>query len=174
MWDNTLVKFGRAPRRHQVDEESLGAKQGHDVPTSTSNAKKEGRMSSSSSLQENDPRGSGKDERDGANQVNEDTGSESHQNIKNIRKAGYHGEAWEKTQRTPESRQGQESESHRKDHYDKDQETQQRSEDTEIQVKEDDQELEHKKDKETGYDDPARDAEGIDTGEKTDDNGNGK
>ncbi|KAK7716278.1 glycerol channel [Diaporthe eres] len=174
MWDNTLVKFGRAPRRHQLDEESQGARQGQDVPISTSNAEKEGRKSSSSSLQDNDPRRSGKDERDGANQGNENTGSESRQNIKNIRKDGYHGEAWEQTERTPESRQGQESESHRKDHDDKDQETQQCSDDTETQRKGHDQELEHKKDKETGYDDPARGAEENDTGEKTDDNGNGK
>lgn len=149
MWDNTLVKFGRAPRRHQSDEESLGAKQGEDVPRFTSNAEKEGRKSSSSSLKDNDPRRPGKDERDGANQANGNTGSEPRQDIKNIRKAGYHGEAWEETERTPGSRQGQESENHREDHDDKDQETQQRSDDTKTQRKEDDQELEHKKDKET-------------------------
>ncbi|KAG6361406.1 hypothetical protein INS49_009633 [Diaporthe citri] len=172
MWDNTLVRFGRAPRRHQSDEESLGAKQGQDFPASTSNAEKERRKSSSSSLQDNHPGRPDKDERDGDNQANQNMGSESHSNVTNTRKGGYHGERWEKTEKTSESRQGQESGDNRKDHHDKSQETQQRSDDTETQRKEDDQDLEDKKDKETGHDEPARDAEENDAGEEVDDHGN--
>lgn len=151
----------------------MGAKQGQDVPTSTSKAEKEGHKSSSSSLQDNDARRSGKDERDGANQANENTGSEPRPNIKNTRKSGFHGEAWEKTEKTSESRQGHESGGHRKDHDDKDQETQQPSDDTETKKREYDQELEEKKDKETGYDDLARDTEENDAGEESDDHSNG-
>lgn len=171
MWGNILVKFGRAPRRLQSDEESLGARQDQEVPASTPNAEKEGYKISRSSLQD---KGSGRpdeDERDGTNKANENTGSESNPNIKNTRKGGYHGEAWEKTEK--KSRQGQESGGHGKDHDDEAQETQKPSDDTEAQKKEDGQELEEMKGKETGYDDPAHDAEEDDVG-KVDNHSNEK
>lgn len=87
--------------------------------------------------------------------------------MQNTRKGGYHGEAWEQTERMSEDRQGQGSGDHREDQHAKSQGTQQPSDGAETEKKEEEagEGLEEVKDKETGYDDPDRDA---------DENGSGK
>lgn len=169
MWDNILVGLGRGPRRDQSDEESRGAGQGQETPTSKSLADKEGRKSSSSNPEGNDSRESGKHAEEGANQPNENTASESNHKLKSTRKPGYHGEAWEKT--ASESRHSQKTGGERKDHEEKYQEMRQPTNDTEMQERQTDQNPEGKKGKQTGYDDPDSDRTEKDVGEKVDEHG---
>lgn len=159
MWDNILLKIGRGPRRHRSDEERPDERQGQAVLTSTSLADKEGRKSSS-------PGRSDKHEKEGANEPNENTGSESNPKLKNTRKGGFHGEAWEKTE--SDSRPNQQSGGNREDHDKKDQNTPHSGNDTDIQDKETDENLEGKRDKETGYDNTNPDSTGNAVREEVD------
>lgn len=169
MWDNILVRLGRGPRMDQSDEESRGAKQGQETPTSKFLAHKERRKSSSSSPQGNDSRESGKHEEEGPNEPNENTGSESNHKLKNTRKAGYHGEAWEKT--ASESRHSQKTGDKRKGHEERNQKMRQPANNTETQERQADQSFGGKEGKETGYDDPDPDRTENDVGEEVDGHG---
>lgn len=167
MWRKILVRLGRNPRGHQSDEESLGAKQGQEVATSTSLAGKEGRKSSSSSVQDKDSGKPDQKEKVDGNEPDENTGSESNPMLKNTRKAGYHGEAWEDT--VAENRQNQQSGGNSKGNEEKDQETRRPANDTEMQEKEAGENLGGGKAKETGYDEPKKN-----DWEEVDDHGNEK
>lgn len=169
MWDNILVGLGRGPRRDQSDEESQGAEQTQETPTSKSLADNEGCKSSSSSPQGNDERESGKHEEEGTNEPNENTGSESNHKLKKTRKAGYHGEAWEKT--ASESRHSQKTGDKRKGHEERNQKMRQPANDTETQERQADQNFGGKTGKQTGYDDPDPDRTEKDVGEKVDEHG---
>lgn len=171
LWDSILIGLGRGLRRDQSDEESRGAEQSQEIPTSKALSDKEGRKSSSRSPQANDSGGSNPHGKESANEPNDNTGSESNHMIKNTRKPGHHGEAWEKTASENNLKQSQKTGSKRKDHEEKDQEIRQPTSDTEMQERQADPDLEGKKSKETGYDNPDPDRTENDVGEDVDDHG---
>lgn len=170
LWDSVLVALGRGLRRDQSDEESRGAEQSQEIPTSKALSDKEGRKSSSHNPQGNELGGSDPHGEESANEPNENTGSDSNHMLKNTQKPGHHGEAWEKT--ASENKQSQKTGSKRKDDEEKDQEIRQPTNDTEMQERQADQNLEGKESKETGYDDPDPDCAENEVGEEADDHGN--
>ncbi|KAL1875773.1 glycerol channel [Diaporthe australafricana] len=136
-----LAKFGKGPRSHQSDEESLSHEQRENNLTSTSFAEKKQHVS----------------EVDGEQNKGVSSGYESQDN----RKAGFQGGSWESAPENTQNHTGQRSRGHEEGHDDNSRETQQPDNDTETQREAPDQSFDGTVGKETGYDDPK-----ADTGEK--------